>query len=81
MMNNAIKNFNILAISLSVLYNYFDNSMKLFSDLYLAKFLDKTAKLFFPYSSTITILEESNFLTMIIENSYWDIKKKVKTFI
>jgi len=28
-MNNAVKNFNVLTISLSVLYNYFDSSTKL----------------------------------------------------
>jgi len=38
-MSNATNNFNILAIKLSALYNYFDNSLKLCSDLYLAKFL------------------------------------------
>jgi len=46
-MNNAAKNFEILAISLSVLHiliiqqNYF-------FDLYPAKILDLPAKLFFP---------------------------------
>jgi len=29
-MNNAVKSFDILAISLSVLHNYFDNSTTLF---------------------------------------------------
>jgi len=38
-MSNAAKNFNILATSLNVLYNYFHSSIKLFADLYLAKFL------------------------------------------
>jgi len=37
-MSNAIKKFNIL----SVLHNYFNNSIKLFSDLYLVKFFSKT---------------------------------------
>jgi len=32
-MNNAAKNFDILAINLNVLHNYFDSSLKLFSDL------------------------------------------------
>jgi len=32
-MSNAANNFDILATSLSVLYNYFDNLTKLFSDL------------------------------------------------
>jgi len=36
------KNFDILIISLNVLYNYFDGLIKLFSNLYLyiPKFLD-----------------------------------------
>jgi len=37
----------ILAISLSNLHNYFDNPNKLFSNLYLAKFLDTSTKPFF----------------------------------
>jgi len=40
MMSNAAKSFDILAINLSV-YNYFNNLTKLFSDLYLTKFLDQ----------------------------------------
>jgi len=47
-MSNVKKNFDILAISLSVLYNYFDGSTKLFSVLYVAKFLNTSAKSFFP---------------------------------
>jgi len=35
MINNAVKNFDILEVSLSVLHNYFDNSIKLFSALYI----------------------------------------------
>jgi len=42
--DNAAKSFNILAISLSVLYNYSDDPTILFSDLYLVKFLDSSAK-------------------------------------
>jgi len=41
-MSNDTKNLDILAINLNVLYNYFDSSIKLFSDisdLYLSKFL------------------------------------------
>jgi len=45
-MSNASKNFDILATSLNVQHNYFDDP-KLFSDLYLVKFLDTSAK-FFP---------------------------------
>jgi len=40
-MSNAIKNFDILITSLNVLQNYF-------SDLYPAKILNFSAKLFFP---------------------------------
>jgi len=42
-MNNAVKNFDILA-SLNVLHNYFDSSIKLLT----AKILDLLAKPFFP---------------------------------
>jgi len=45
-MSNATKNFDIPATSLNVLRNYFD-SLKLFSDLYLANFLDISAKSLF----------------------------------
>jgi len=45
---DAAKNFNILAVSSNVLHNYFGQQTKLFSNLYLAKFLDSSAKLFFP---------------------------------
>jgi len=44
-MSNASKNFDILATGLSVLHNYFKNY---FPDLYSAKILDLSAKLFFP---------------------------------
>jgi len=46
MMSNAAKNFDILATNLSILNNYFDKSIKLFSHLYLVKFEDTSA--FFP---------------------------------
>jgi len=36
-----------LAISSSVLHNYFDSSTRLFSDLYPAQILNLSAKLFF----------------------------------
>jgi len=48
MMSNAAKNFDILAISLNILHNYFDSSLKLFSSYFLVKFLDTLAKSFFP---------------------------------
>jgi len=44
MMSNAAKSFDTLATNLSDLRNYFDSSTKLFSDLYLAKFLDVSVK-------------------------------------
>jgi len=47
MISNAVKSFNIPATSLTVLYNYFDSLTKLFSDLYLVKFLGILTKLFF----------------------------------
>jgi len=55
-MSNTVKNFNILAISLSVLHNYFDDLTKLFSDLYLTKFLDSPTKSFFFLCKALKIL-------------------------
>ena len=46
-MSDATKKFDLLTTSLSVLYNYFDSSTKLFSDFYLAKFLDTSSRSFF----------------------------------
>jgi len=42
-MSNTVKSFDILAIDLRILHNYFDSLIKLFSDLYLAKFLNISA--------------------------------------
>jgi len=51
-MSNATKNFGILAIGLSILQNYFDNSTKLlFWSVSPAKILDLSAKLLFPHES------------------------------
>jgi len=61
MMSNAAKSFDILGISLSVLHNHFNNPTKLFSNLYLAKFLDTSAKSFFPCMSYYHFLQ--NFKT------------------
>jgi len=49
-MNNAAKNFDILATSSSVLHNYFDSlyEQNYFSDPYPAKILDLSAKPLFP---------------------------------
>jgi len=53
-MSNTAKSFGTLAINLNVLHNYFEYSLtKLFSYLYLAKFLDTLEKLFFPYNISI----------------------------
>ena len=48
-MSNAAKSFSYsVATCLSVLHNYFDGPTKLFSDMYLAKFSDTSAKSCFP---------------------------------
>jgi len=47
MINNTVISFDIIATSLSDLRNYFDSPTKLFSDLYLVKFLNTSAKHFF----------------------------------
>jgi len=41
------KLFAALPSCLSILHNYFDDPTKLFSDLYLVKFFDTSAKPFF----------------------------------
>jgi len=48
--NNAAQNFKFLAISESSYKNILMVQTKLFSDLYLAKFLDISAKPFFSYT-------------------------------
>jgi len=65
-MSSAAKSFNICR--LSYLHNYFDSLTKLFSGLYLAKFLDISEKLFFSYD-IINILIEYTFLFMIFINT------------
>jgi len=61
-MGDVAKNCDILAISLSVLYNYFDSSTikNYFSDLYPATILDFLAKLFFPCINIQLILLLNN---------------------
>jgi len=47
------KVLSILATNLSILHNYFDSPIKLFTHLYLAKFLDTSVKSFFSMLGTI----------------------------
>jgi len=54
---------------LSGLYNYFDNSTKLFTDLYPTKFLDTSAKSFFSRTS-FTSRAAFGYYTMDIHLSY-----------
>jgi len=67
--HNVAKNFDILATSLSVLHNYFDGLMKLFSNQYLAKFLD-FAKSFFARSS---VKKFNIYIRIKYNKSYCDI--------
>jgi len=46
MMSNAAKHFDILAITLKVLHNYFNIFNKIFRSVF-SKFLDASAKPFF----------------------------------
>jgi len=64
MMNNAAKSFDILTAILSVIHNYFNGPTKLFSDLYLAKFLDISTKLFF--SRKIVHLGIFNYMFILV---------------
>jgi len=61
------KSFKILAISLNILRNYF-NSSKLFSDLYLTKFLSTLAKPFFPYITIYTLKVQIKSFTLFWQN-------------
>jgi len=54
-MNMLRKVLNILATSSGV-HNYFDGPTKLFSELYLAKFLGTSAKPFFPCENKFLIV-------------------------
>jgi len=49
------------------LYNYFDGLIKLFSDLYLAKFLDISTKPFFPCALEYHFSFIYTFLLLIFE--------------
>jgi len=63
------KNFDILAISLNVLHNYFDNSIKL-SDLYLAKFLDTLAKSVLPVKPLKNNINLGNFHLALVDSYF-----------
>jgi len=54
--NNAVKSFNILAISLNVLNIIILMIQTKFLDLFLAKFLNTSAKPFFPYKKMSHII-------------------------
>ena len=54
----------MLLLCLSFLHNYFDRSTKLFLSLYLFKFLDISAKLFFLYN-TVSLIFKSQFKEFI----------------
>jgi len=61
MRSNSAKNFDILATSLSVLHNYFNNPTK-FVDVYLAKILD-TSTMYCSYHVRISGLAEHSLIS------------------
>jgi len=65
MMSNAAKNFDIL----SVWASYMIILTKLFSDLYLAKFLDTSTKSFFPCNNKKICRVKSKACSIRIRNS------------
>jgi len=69
MMSNAAKNFIILAISLKILHDYFDDPTKLFLDMYVTKFLAASAKSFFPciLEITKTLCERANACKLVLQ--------------
>jgi len=68
------KNFDIL--SLNVLHNYFNSLIKLFSNLYLTKFLGISAKPFFPYIFCSFAIKKLSFLSCLKKKN--EKKKNVK---
>jgi len=81
-MSNAAKNFDILAISSDVLHNYFD-APNLFSDLYLVKFLDTSAKALFPCTFTAEFIYSFLHLARLknslkYEEKYVNLNRTVK---
>jgi len=61
-----LKLFVALSSTLKFLYNYFDGLTKIFLDLYLAKFLDPSAKLFFPCSREGNITDQYNPFSLLV---------------
>jgi len=77
-MSNAVKNFGILATSLSVLHNYFDSLTKLLFSPYSAKILDLLAKPFFSclnYCFSVIFWEENH----IYKNTLKELSKIKET--
>jgi len=60
-MSNTAKKFDVLATSLSVLYNYFNSSTNFFSNLYPVKILDLLAKSIFSYTRKKEMLKFCEF--------------------
>jgi len=56
-MNNVAKSFNIPAINLSALYNYFDEISKNDFQNYITKFLDTLTNPSFPYICALLRLD------------------------
>jgi len=75
MNDNVAKTFDFLVISLSILYNYFNDLTKLFSNLFLAEeFLDTLAKSFFPCGNELCykpkmVLPNEIFRTQLSSNA------------
>jgi len=68
-MSKTPKSFDILATDLNVLHDYFDDPTKLLSGLYLATFLDTSAKPFFSCAYTKVYSSRSiSQLTMMFKN-------------
>jgi len=67
------KNVNILVTSLSVLHNHFDSLIKLFLGLYLARFLDTSAKTFFPCGeiSKKCLMQQYRYRDLFAESRFY----------
>jgi len=74
--NNYVRHSSLLEwlfktfykLHLIILHNYLDSSTKLFSDLYLVKFLDTSEKSFFRWDFILTV-KISNFCFLLLNLS------------
>jgi len=69
--SNTVNNFDVLATSLSILHDYFDDATQLFPDLYLLKFLEIIFQQnHICYTERTILLKNPKFCWIQIENNF-----------